>query len=799
MVDLELPAANKQVQAVQNMAEAEQRRESAKMFQDMGISELPDGTLDFFQRNLENGGGSSDWKRSLMGPSPNRPRRTSSDGNALVHLKKKYATGLNPDYHSQRNAAIAAVTQVQKTDSTESKEKLRTRKLAPASGRFGYSGPVSSRSKGNSPAESCSKQPEEVSSTASSTIDSTVREVIMLKRRSLRSKAAVDIDPPACSKSKEVPSRKLVHTSSAGSIPKQPSATQSMGQASTGYESSISRRLFGSTKAPESSASIVNGVHPASSIQVPTPNVHSYKSPITTNANTVPTSTSGGISSIDSIKLSSVNMRSLTKATPERKISTERKVSTERRVSLERQFSSERRISDTEKPSGIPVPAQVSKSSGVGKVVEGSGEGNNTQVVFSRKSSFKVLNVSSSSHRILHTVQDGGAPKRQNSINRGARPVSILAGNSAQQNVSTTKPPLLSRQIPEAPRLEKQSRGSGQDSSGNGSSLVTHSATVVASQRQSAKILGQNKKEGVYDRLADNPATKNMEPVYETISDRRQDLTSPESGAKGPIGSSGTGDIPKTLNSLKMGGVERRTLGISRDASTAVNPDSGSGRNLVSSRVMQSVELPSSNIGRSSSYPSESGGRYEPSSKLPEGNGSEKVAISRYSTESGAVYSMVNTKTGRKSGSGGKVGGQGKDDQGDGAPPKRSQSQTKPTPHRALSSSLSDTSSDSWQPKTQDISTSESDVERCSSSTHGPEAFSDGEGKEVRGGEEKEEILDPEKRQAMLELNWSHQSLDKNMREVASSTVAALTTLMEVLTTPAQESMDKKFQFDIDR
>lgn len=787
----------------QDMAEAELRRETEKMFQDMGITELPGDTLDFFQRNLENegGGSSSDWKRSLMGP---RPRRTSSDGKALVHLKKKYATGLNPDYHSQRNAAIAAVTQVQNSSTTDSKEKLRTRKVTPASGlkgRFGYSGPVSSRSKGSSPAEG-SKEPEEVSggsSTASSTGDptTTVREVDMLKRRTPRSKAVVDVGP---TDSKEASSRKLVHTSSAGSVLKQP---QSRGQATTGYDSSISRRHFGSTRAPEPS-----GVQPSSNIQAPTPpNGHSYKSPITTNVNTVPTSTSSGISSIDSLKLSSVNMRSLTKATPERKLSTERKVSTERRVSLERRFSSERRISDTEKPSGIPVPAQVSKSSGASKGVEGSDEGNNTQVVFSRKSSFKVLNVSSSSHRILHTVQDGGAPKRQNSISRGARPVSILTESSAQQNVGTTRPPLLTRQVPKQENQSPSLRGSGQDSSGSGSFLVAHSALVEegAPQRQGAKMLSQSKKEGVYDRLAENPAAKNMEPVYETIGERRQDTTSPESSAKEPVGSTRTGDVPKTTSPLKMGGIssEKRTPKV--HPSQPANSSFSIGRNPASGRVTHSAKMPSNNNARSSSDPRE---RCESSSKLPDGSRSERVAqsaINRYSTESGAVYSMVDTKTGKKAGGDhGEVRGQGKDVESDVDLPKRIQPQTKPMPHRALSSSLSDTSSDSWQPKTQDFSTSESDMERRSSSAHGPEAFSDdGGGMETRlkngsGGEREEDILDPEKRKAMLELNWSHQSLDKNMREVATSTVAALGTLMEVLTTPAQDSLDKKFQFDIE-
>lgn len=824
------------------MAEAELRRETAKMFKDMGMSHLPDDTLDFFQRNLENEGGeSTDWKKGLLGPS-SRPRRTSSDGNALVHLKKKYATGLNPDYHSKRNAAIAAVTQ-QAADTTtnsseNSKEKLRTRHLSPASGlkgRFGYSGPVSSRPKVNSPAEN-SKQPEVDGSSdkASPPTDSTVRvrEVEMLKRRIPKPKAAASPDSVIDS-NKEAPSRRLVHTSSAGSVLKQPSAVpQSRGQA-TGFESninsSISRR-YGSTKEP--SASVVNGVHhsmPPSGIQAPAANVHSYKSPMTTSSNTSSPSSSG-ISTIDSIKLSSVNMRSLTKAQvpttvlaerkvpAERKVSVEKKVSAERKVSLERRYSSERRMSDTEKPSGIPVPAQVSKTptSAASKVGNGSGEDANTHVVFSRKSSFKVLNVSSTSHRILHTVQDGGAPKRQNSITRGVRPISILtSGGSGQQDTSTTtKPPLLTRQTQESPKQPPPPRSSGQDSSGSSNLLVTHSTSVEESRIQaSAKTPGQNKKDGVYDRLAEKerPITMNIEPVYETIDDRHRTLPSPVSAAK----DGKDGGAPKTTGSLKIEriGGEKRTLGLSKETSSSMpaNSQNLSSVGTTPSRAVQTVKLQGSNIGQSTSNSREGGGHFEPVAEPPGETESDKSvqssSIMRYSTESGAIYSMVNTKKGplamqtQETGGGRNGGsGQGKDSQNlersTGGPVKGNHLAAKPAPHRALSSSLSDTSSDSWQPRVQDSATSESDMEPR------PSALSDNEDKMARlkvGGGEGEEILDPEKRQAMLEINWSHQSLDKNMREVATSTVAALSTLVEVLTTPAHDSVDKKFQFDDER
>lgn len=781
------------------MAEAELRRETERMFQGLGITDLPSDTLDFFQRNLENGGGSSsEWKRSLMGPST-RPRRTSSDGNALVHLKKKYATGLNPDYHSKRNAAIAAVTQKSATtvesnvsaesESSKDGQKLRTRRLSPASGlkgRFGYSGPVGSP---GSVAEGSGKPEANSSSKASSSSEPPAKEVSMLKRRSLKAKAVLSSrDDVEVEKKGEPPStsRKLVHTSSAGSVLKQP---QSRGQSSSSSNdsSSISRRLFGSMKEP--CATIVNGVHssmPASSIQAPTASVPSHRSTMTTTSNTgITSSTAQGISSIDSIKLSSVNMRSLTKATPERnvpterKISTEQKVSTERKLSFERRYSSEKRMSDTEKPSFIPVPAQASgssKSSGSTTTAEGNGEGNNTHVVFSKKSSFKVLNVSSSSHRITHTVQDGGAPKRQNSISRGARPVSVL-----------------SRQVPEGNstlKLEKRAPSSslsrsGRDSSSSASSLVTHSNVSVEEgepRRQAAKTAGQNRKEGVYDRLSppvENPATKLAEPVYETVGEKRSEV---EPAAKEDVRGTKSSGVPKAGGSLKLGrfgGV----FGGSKDASKTVN--------LVAGRGTQSVKLAGSGRVQSTSNPGERGSRCE--TKLPE-NGGEDRTIGRYSTESGAVYSVIDKKTALSQRA--RAGGEGREGQhmqsGSGSLAKMSQQ------HKALCASVSDTSSEVWLAKNQEISTSESDVERCGSSS--AISHSDGEGREERpliGG--LGEVSDPDKRMAMLEMNWSEQSLDKNMREVATSTVAALSTLVEVLTTPAPDSVDKKFQFDSER
>jgi hypothetical protein len=817
-------------------AELELRREAEKMFKDLGMTELPKDTLDFFQRNLENGGGDSDdWKRSLMGPSSNRPRRTSSDGNALVHLKKKYATGLNPDYHSKRNAAIAAVTthKTAASDTENSKEKLRTRRLSPTGGfkgRFGYSGPVSSRPKGTEsdkqPAESQEPAADEVviGNTASlSTTDpsTTIREVSMLKRRTLKPKTA---SSPASGDTSVDPKQplRLAHTTSAGSVLKQPS-------------SALSRGRQGSTKASEPNASTVNGVYPSvptgsnqaplSNTQAPaTTNMRSYKHPVATNMNTrIPSSSSNIMSGIDSIKLSSVNMRSLTKA-PERKTSTERKVSTESKISTERRYSSEKRMSDTEKPSGIPIPAQVPKSTPPSKVVDESGDGNNTQVVFSRKSSFKVLNVSSSSHRILHTVQDGGAPKRQNSINRGVRPVSILSGSSSQPSNNMTRPLHLARQVSEGSKLDRRAYQplsppgtTGQDSSGSRGSLATYPGNMeegkaIVSQRQGAKALSQGKKkEGMYDRLAENPTAAKEEPVYDTISDGHQVLTSPDSAAKDAVGA-GSGDVPPKPANVWWVGDEsmvgesgepkpvdsKKAFGGPHVSKTSGEvPSFDRSRIGASNRVTQSLRLPSA--GRSISNPRESERHL---AKSPEGSRLEKPtsqsSISRYSTDSGAIYSMVNKPGGPptpvKPKEKENVTVTGRSSESRGSSSKVNQPSTV---HRALSSSLSDTSSESWQPK--DFSTSESEVDARSPIPQVSEVLSDEEVKEASLKRGEKETLNPEKRQALLAMNWSHQSLDMNMQEVATSTVAALSTLVEALTTPVHDSADKKFEFDIDR
>ena len=131
------------------MTEADLTEEAGKLFREMGMVDLPHDALDFFQ-NLENGA-SDDWKKCLKTPGRGA-RRTSSDGIALVHLKKKYSTGLVQEQHqSTRNIKASDID-----GST-----TLPRKLPPSSkqnSRFGYSTAKVADVKLVSPTSSCSEE-----------------------------------------------------------------------------------------------------------------------------------------------------------------------------------------------------------------------------------------------------------------------------------------------------------------------------------------------------------------------------------------------------------------------------------------------------------------------------------------------------------------------------------------------------------------------------------------------------------------------------------------------------------------
>ena len=763
------------------MAEAELRRETEKMFQDMGIEDESIG-LDFFEKNLEN---DSDWKSSLKGPST-RPRRTISDGHSLLHLKKKYSTGIDTE---KRNAAIAAVTKVSDGDiaaenSGNGPAKLRTKRLSPASGlgvRFGYTG-LPAGTKGNS--TTTSTEPEEDITMASPAKETE------LKRRPHRSSVAVS--PADTSASNSAPARRLIHTSSAGAIRQ----SESRGQAL--HESNISRKHLGSTRATECSAIVVNGVNspmPQDGVQQPTANHHSYKSSVATAANTTssPSSSNGPQSihnSIDSKKLSSVNMRSLTKSSGnERKISAERKISTERNnISTERserKKSVERKLSDSEgKASFIPVPKQIaalSKTSSASKASETSDS--NTQVLYSRKSSFKVVNVSSSSHRIMHTVQDGGSPKRQNSINRGPRPVSVVAGVSSLQSTGLKMQPPASENHSMAPKLGKQaSSGSGQE--------TAMSTPHTMNEEREAPMPGARttSQKGVYDRLLEKPASKPpVEPVYETIQDGcKTSMTSPP-----PAKEDAESHIPKAGNSLRLGrsSSENKVRGKMASASKSLHqaPDVDAPDHFA-----RSLKLGDGDMENSSSGLKGVTSHSRPGQQQPEVSQTAERIVSPTSS---LRYTAVNRRVAPPPPHQQEKGRAGREkDPNTHQPESSSRKVQAPRTHKALCSSLSDTSSESWQAKPLEAS-SESDRSLHSSSVHSPDPVSDDLEKKP-GRLHDGDLLDADKRKALLELNVSEQSINQSMRKVATSTVAALSTLMGVLTSPASTTEDKTFSYD---
>lgn len=773
------------------MAEAELRRETEIIFQDMGMSDLPPDTLDFFQRNLENGS-SSEWKRSLKVPSSSRPRRTSSDGTALVHLKKKYSTGLNPDYHSKRNTAIAVLNSKSAdsngVDNNSTSQELSTKKVHPSAGglgsRFGYTGKTSSNPIKVSAPVNDNKRPsqEEAASTAttetSTHSQASPKEKSMFKRRTSKSSATESPADPIPSGGSNVTARRLMHASSAGSIrPPAPmgsiAADKDGGRGSSNHES---RHRFGPNSAarkPESSAAVVNGVHPpmqTSGAQELGSNLHTHSSPKTTSANTTTSSSicsgdthSSVHNSINSLKLSGVNMRSLTKTTESRKTS-------------DRRNSSERKTLDSDnKPSFIPIPAPVGRVSKI-PVAKPEDATGNTQVLYSRKSSFKVVNVSSSSHRIMHTVQDGGVPKRYNSV-KGPRPLSLVTGSSSSHshtgtNTATSPLSLETNHVSLAPpKLEKQVQRPLSLEKVNGSldcdalvSLSVHGDSDP--HTANANSTSQIKREGAYDRLSppvENPTSKKEEPVYETIKDgvahTKDDLPVTENH-----------DTSRT-NSLSHDQLNDAMSSVVANVTSDPNPT-------------QSLKPVSSR-----SNPIEDS--FE-SKQAVECSTTEKPALplKRYSSELGSIYTSVDkTKLPLPS-------SQARGSADLEADDTNKSSTRKILTHKALCPSLSDSSTESHRLRIPE-SLGESGVNHFHSSAfafvHAAEPASEQE--KDQGQTTAEVDLNAAERKAKLEVDWSQISLNQNMKEVATSTVAALSTLIEVLATPSKPT-DQKFMFD---
>ncbi len=644
------------------MTEAQFRVAASELFREMGMEDSPD-SLDFFQKNAENGS-SSEWKKCLKSPSTRVARRVSSDGTALVHLRKKYSTGLVTD-QGQTTRSIKA------SDIEVSPVHGRSRKFSPSlkqKSRFGY---VSSTAK-VADAAAVSKDSSDSKPATCYSPEEPSKAKNMFKVKKGHGKASSVAAPVVGSHSiKGVGASKLPTSVSAGNI----SAVRPFGKSASngaiptrngdyspttattnsddskpsnnnsGFTSAAKRDQ--SNRSPSSCGSQSSIPRPGS---MPTHNrsgshgsavpfaASSYKKevtgvPMTTmDANKKARSISVIHNGIDTNKLSGVNMRSLTRtrgvdeiSTPERKVSDS---STDKRQSFiptpaqqgagggasagggvsaaggktitSRNTSNGTNVTSSEGSSGPTVPVR-------------SSSGSNTQVLYSRKPSFKLIPMSSTSHRIMHTVQDGGAPKRLTS--RASQPV--LTSLSAPSAVATatagqhsaggsnnssiprpahgkaTKETVVLRHAKET--ATPQGMDDGPEGRNGYDSLPVKEGrsneTEEKDSTSSGSIQGQAK--GEYDRLS--PPVQNTQPtskqgddpVYDTIQDNERNHDHGVSSKSKTSGSLKLDNHPSMLLKLTS---EGRQLTSDRQNHSALNQGGVNG-----------VTAPTSNAGHTSS------------------------------------------------------------------------------------------------------------------------------------------------------------------------------------------------------
>ncbi len=790
------------------MAEAELRREADKLFREMGMDDIQRDALDFFQRNPENGS-SSDWKKSLKAPS-SRLRRTDSSGTTLINLKKKYSTG-------QLEAAAARSKAKNSIDNSDlngqqepPKGKVSPGPAAGVESRFGFAGTAKQRTVVNSSGGSSGGgggQPQ----TSPEERDSSSLSQNMIKRRPLQYNST-----EAPEKNKASSGRKITHSSSAGHVVKYNGVG---GNVIRGKGNSNIQLSSGSlAKQPQPNPPTeVNGSHTPTTSGGAGDATHgrhkrsnSHNSSVTTIANTsdsvnsseISNNNRGGVervaaaggggggggsyggvhNSIDRSKLAGLKMRSFTKSS----------IAKENNNHLQRKLSA-----------GGDDKSSQAVSGGGGD----GGKEENTQVVYSRKSSFKVINVSSSSHRILHTVQDGGAPKRHNSVERGSRTIDAPPSSSLRK--PTPIRAASEKVIGHIPKLESHQGRHISAQEGGPSKYDSFVSSSAGENEMKALVPSSSgaKEKGVYDRLSPPVSTGKEEPVYETISDTHKnvhDLQSTKSAdsvppppPRPPVNTNQTGT---TRQIFKGGGVNNYQ---EKDPGKSGVPD----RNDGSTRREHFSAVQSSNRGiHTSLNQREKLAHTEVEAKKQKDSSNGRFVNShfrRYSADSGAIYTIVNKK---------KTPSQSREltdevrhpsqvHSIDSAQPySRTKAFSKPEmrSHRELSSSLSDGSTTSRPSKTPEIS-SDSDADHTLHSSISPtvsssEQVSDRDPTHVATDTDS---LGSNERQAKLDFNWSRQSLNLNsdMKEVATSTVAALSTLIEALATPSKLD-NEEFRFE---
>ena len=571
------------------MTEAELRVAAQDLFREMGMDDSSD-TLDFFQKNAENGS-SSEWKKSLKGPTARVTRRTSSDGTALVHLRKKYSTGLvSGQDQSTRN--------IKASDIEVSPPTGRLRKLSPAQkqqkSRFGYSGSTakvadaSGIGKGSSESKAVTSgynmeettKGKGVFKVKKSLVKSSTVAAPMVGRHSIKATNSSKL-PTSVNASSVTTVRPFGKSASNGSVPTRNGTD--LPSSSSSSSSSNRHQISLPTASSTESKPDQNGALPTRPSSIPQPGslpTHSrtgshgsflvmansasvHKEPVPDTSGKKARSVSVVHSSIDATKLNSINMRSLTRAKlADGKKSPEKMVSAESANVNKKQPSSfipTPSASNSAATSGVgvlpskgsitagssssPVPTEQSGVTAATSKSIGGG-GGSTQVLYTRKPSFKVIPMSTSSHRIMHTVQDGGAPKRLTSRNSqpALSPVAppsghhnnVAAGSGTDNSTArpsqgrVVKETVVLRHAKEAPRPQKTEV---QEMSGTYDSLVVKDRLSYGPsdrEEQPAMVSTDRKvSTGEYDRLSPPIRTLQSpteeEAVYDVVEGHEND------------------------------------------------------------------------------------------------------------------------------------------------------------------------------------------------------------------------------------------------------------------------------------
>ena len=852
------------------MTEAQLRAVASELFLEMGMEDSPD-TLDFFQKNAENGD-SSEWKKCLKSPSTRVARRTSSDGTTLVHLKKKYSTGLVSDQDQPTRSIKASDIEVSPSN--------RSRKFSPSQkqkNRFGYSSSTAKVADATTISK-CSSETKPVASGYNSE-EGKAKGMFKVKKKgaaavvgshSIRGIGASK-RPTSVIGGRSPRVRPFGKSASNGSIP-----TRSGSNLPLSSKHQISSPTSSAVVKPNhNDAALGNG--PQSSIPRPgTQPTHSRSSShgsaallaANSAAQTHKEAETGkktrtislAHSSIDTTKLSSINMRSLTRTkfaddakTPERKISdsgtTERKISdngTEKKHSFI-PLLSQAAAAAPSKPTSNDATTATSPTETAGGLPKSN---STTQVLYSRKPSFKLIPMATSSRRIMHTVQDGGIPKRHNTISsKSPQPPQSTTGPMTQHNNDNPRPAqarvvketVVLRHAKENPKPQKAEI---QETSAGYDSLPVKD---IKPSEKDAQLASQVQSTGGYDRLSppiQNPQTvSKQEPFYDTIDDhvKGRDPSSQErkisNGSKAEshpnrhlkLRSTKTAEVramtrtdtaPASLNTLSSPCREQHadeaftTMPTEHNPSDRIRADVEERSKLTqdnkNEKTLQAVQNFSNKNGDLRFQRKLSGGK-----KIPH-------SIPRYTSKSGDTYSLVSKSKAASSQTAQKrtslAGAVEEISRPSAEVPRVVQlprsvttpSFTKTTDsqvtnstsnqhhhHRPLQASLSDSSTARTTPisfKVQAASNESVEIGNLLSSTSGAsseqELLRGGSGGALvpRGGGP---MMASMERKARLDVNWSEQSLDRNMAGMVTTTVEALGNLVEAISSPPDNKSDE--------